>query len=98
MCISVPLINCSLLGNSFQEKLVLYADVYLDPSPEVTMQLFLQKKSTAFSRRKQLSELLYKKVSLDNLENRQKNICDTVSFITNFKPEAWNFIKKETLA
>ena len=61
--------------------------MYLDPSPEVTKELFLQKKLTAFSRRKQLSEVLYKKVALNNLENRQENICDTVSFI--IKLQAW---------
>ena len=32
------------------------------------------------------------------LQNSQKNTCARVSFLTKLQAEAWNFIKKETLA
>ena len=38
-------------------------------------------------------ELFYKKVLSEISQNSQKNTCARVS-----EPEAWNFIKKETLA
>ena len=54
--------------------------MYLEPSPAVAMELFLEKKLTVFSSRKQSQEVFYKKVALKNLQNPQENICDTAPF------------------
>ena len=56
------------------------------------MKIFLQKKLTVFSRRKQSQEVFYKNVVLKSLQNPQQNIYE------NCNPDAWNFNKKETLA
>ena len=47
---------------SVKTRIVCDAEVYLEPSHTITMELFLQKKLTAFSRQKQPPEMFYKKI------------------------------------
>ena len=45
---------------------------------------------------KQPSEVFLTKMFLTILQNLQENICVGVFFFLNYRPEAYNFIKKET--
>ena len=42
--------------------------------------------------------MFFEKHVLKHLQNSQEKNCARVSFLIKLKAEAWNFIKKETLA